>query len=122
MAKTLLRGDMPLTSFDPKYHEIIMRGTKETVEIPQSSKRDAKRLKHLLTMYRVRYRDHWKAKGSDRWEALYSAIITVTPDGMSTLIKPRTEEAAHLLRGLELSTNPSDESLPVDPLAEFGDE
>lgn len=124
----LKRENMPLTAFDPKYYDIILEGTKRRVEIPQKSRKDANRLRHLLTTYRARYRREWQEKGDPRWEVLYGAIIGLSDDKMSTVVRPRAEEASELLAGLtfvegETSDTSSDaihsEPLVVDPLAEF---
>lgn len=120
----LLPRDMPLTRFDSRYHDLIVQGTTNRVEIKLNTPREAKRLRNLLTTYRARFRDHWKRQNDDRWEVLYSAIIGLSPDGYSVVIRPSVQEADHLLQNIsvdEVGVSPetSSSSLSSDPLAEF---
>jgi len=118
----LKRTDMPLVTFDSRYHDIIVAGTKDRIEIRQSTKREATRLRHLLTTYRARYRDHCKKNDDPSWEVLYNATIGTSEDGFSTVVRPRSEEATSLLRNITITSSNDGEAsleLPSDPLAEF---
>lgn len=125
----LARNKMPLSSFDPRYLELILRGAREVVELRQTTRKDAKRLRQILTTFRARYADHHRENPST-WEPLYGAIIGVSDDGFSTVIRPRALEAEHLLSNIVTSpatpsASPSVFTAPHlddDPLAEFDEE
>jgi hypothetical protein len=122
---------MPISSFDPRYGALILRGARERVEIRQTSRKDAKRLSNLLTTFRARLKREY-AREPARWEPYYGAIIGVSEDGYSTVIRPRSLEAEHLLQDIRIggeqlqgiegeASVPDDVTplLPYDPLAEF---
>lgn len=122
----LLRRDMPLTSYDSRYYDIIIEGTKREIEIPQQSRKDANRLRHLLTTYRARYKRHYEALGDARWEVLYNTTIGISDDGLATRLRPKSQEADHLLKNVtftdltsERESDVRSSSLIGDPLAEF---
>ena len=128
---SLKRGDMPLSSFDPRYHTLIMKGCVAYVQLKQESRKDALRLRNILTTFRARYKRAHLADVA-KWEPLYGAIIGVSDDGYSTVIRPRALEAEHLMRDVTIhEVDPSAEDLlgtatvieaPLldsDPLAEF---
>lgn len=121
----LKRRDMPLSSFDPRYKTLILQGCKERVEIRQTTRKDAARLRNLLTTFRARMMKEWKGKDESQWEPLYGAIIGLSEDGYATVIRPRDQEAEHLLKNItinEVATpllSAPDAALSVDPLAEF---
>lgn len=122
---SLKRRDMPLTTFDPRYKELILRGCRERVEIKQQFRKDAARLRNLLTTFRARMRAEWKGKDDGQWEPLYGAIIGLSDDGYSTVIRPRAQEAEHLLSNITFSevseplSSAPQSALESDPLAEF---
>lgn len=120
------RKDMPLSSFDGRYKALILAGCKDRIEIKQTSRKDAQRLRNLLTTYRARMKDEWRGKDDSQWEPLYGAIIGVSGDGYSTVIRPRAQEAEHLLQNINIADVPSPAPLEApetilehDPLAEF---
>lgn len=126
----LKRSEMPISSFDPRYGELILRGAVERVEVKQTSRKDARRLANLLITFRARMKREYLGKDASKWEPYYGAIIGVSEDGFSTVIRPRDQEAEHLLQNISIGGNtvagiegkPIEAGLPAfdhDPLAEF---
>lgn len=128
---SLKRRDMPISSFDNRYLELLKLGCTQRVEVRQKSRKDAKRLVNLLTTFRARMRTEYKGKDDSRWEPLYGCIVSTSEDGFATVLRPRDKEAEHLLQDIrigdanidlgELGTPTSVEpaALVDDPLAEF---
>lgn len=116
---TLKRIEMPLSSFDSRYGALILRGCRERVELRQTSRKDAKRLCNLLITYRARLKREYAKSDPSRWEPYYGAIIGVSEDGYSTVIRPRDQEAAHLLRDIRIGGEPiaGIEGEAAEPLA-----
>lgn len=128
---TVSRNNMPLSSFDPRYKELILRGAMEEIEIPCKSQRAAHRLQGILCTFRARVRKHF---GSDtiearsQWEPLYGATIGKSDDGMSVRIRPKASELDMLVSG-DVRTVEGDAvtvietpSLTHDPLSQFDPE
>jgi len=122
---------MPLSTFDPRYKELILKGCVAHVQLKQESRKDAARLRNILTTFRARYKRVY-LEDTAKWEPLYGAIIGLSDDGYSTVIRPRSLEAEHLMRNITVhEMDPSaepNEGTPVsadvplldtDPLAEF---
>lgn len=109
---------LPLSAFDPRLREVILRGCKEVVEIPCDNPQKAQNFRNTLTSYRARVKLEHKDK-PDVWEPLYGTIISTKPGRASTVqLRPRLHEFDHLLDRLEISPEVGSE-LPSDPLAEF---
>lgn len=114
--KGMTRGQMPLTSFDPRYKDLLLKGCHERVEIPTNSEKDAHRLQSLLCTFRARA----KKENVEGWEALYGTIVTKTADLKGVLLRPRADELDTLISGEIKTSSPIEpEVLKNDPLAEF---
>ena len=122
---------MPLSTFDPRYKELILKGCVAHVQLKQESRKDAARLRNILTTFRARYKRVYLDDVA-KWEPLYGAIIGLSDDGYSTVIRPRAMEAEHLLQNVTIHeidprADPAEGTptllevplLESDPLAEF---
>lgn len=118
------RNQMPVSSFDPRYKELLLKGCHELVEVPCNSEKDAHRLQSLLCTFRARMKKHHGEEGRAHWEPLYGVIVTKSADLRSVVLRPRSSEFDSLVSGPIKSSSPLDgpletNELSSDPLEEF---
>lgn len=94
-------SSLPLTAFDPRYKELMLRGSREEVRIPCASRKEAVALRHRLQTYRSRAKKHYGEEHREEWEPLYLCIGTIIDDletGKAILkLSPRHMEFSHIL-------------------------
>lgn len=79
---------IPLSGFDPRFKDILLRGARERVEIPCDDATQRYALRNQLQAYRVRC----KQEKVQDWETLYRAKISLPRNKMVLLVAPRGSE------------------------------
>lgn len=111
---------LPLSAFDPRLREVILKGGREVVEIQFPNPQKARNFRNILTSYRARAKLEFKDAGKpELWEPLYAAIISTKPGNPSCVqLRPRLNEFDEVFERLEINPDTSPQ-LDHDPLAEF---
>ena len=99
----------PLTSYDPRFPELLLRGGRETFTIQCESGAQAYRLQMRIQQFRKRAFDK-KLEGSERF---YDCVISLNRSAGVLTFRPRTEEFGSVLD----SVAPAPQPLSTDPLA-----
>lgn len=124
--------DLPLTSFDPRYKDLMLRGAREEFTIPCESAAQAFRLQGSMQSFRARMKKHHGENGKAEWEPLYGCIISLRKSPPSLVLKPRTQMFSSILDKIapaaptNMNQSPpldewpaSESGLTHDPLADF---
>jgi hypothetical protein len=80
----------PLSSFDPRFRELLLQGAKEVVEIPCASRSEAVRLRQRLNQYRFAAKQYFGEADHSAWEPLYRCIVQQKDTVL--LLRPRDSE------------------------------
>lgn len=105
---------IPLSGYDPRFRELLLRGAKETVIVPCRDNTERVALRNQLQAYRVRC----KEAGTEDWEQLYRARVSTPARTTNLIIAPRGsefDEALSKVTGGKLEV----EKLSSDPLADL---
>jgi len=112
--------NLPLTAFDPRYKELLLRGSHEVIDIPCSSSREARALRHRLHTYRSRAKKHYGDAHREEWEPLYLCAGTIIeelePPRTILRLSPRHAEFSHVLDNLDIRKEPPPESSLLEEL------
>lgn len=123
----------PLETYDPRFRDLLIKGSREVVEIPLDTQNKAYRLRLQLERFRHRVREYFGDSQPDMWKPLYSCFITYKDEGFidgtrrkkpstTVVLKPRDQEFGNAL-DIALSESPTAAPAPLrlsdDPLAEF---
>lgn len=121
------KNKLPLSSFDPRYRDLLLRGAKERFILPTPSLADARNLRARIHTYRSKA----QAEGVADWEQLYHCKIlaySAVPDAKGNAGRlefvPRTEEFSDILSAAGVTTVaalPNSESLLAELEAEQGE-
>lgn len=101
------RPPLPLSSFDPRFRELLLRGAREAFLLPCTDSREATALRHRVQEYRSQCK---KQREAAEWEPLYQCIIRIVIDDNGNtclLFQPRSQEFDHLLSGLPIEQKPT---------------
>jgi hypothetical protein len=98
--------DLPLSSVDPRYRDLLLRGSRERFLLTCESEKQATRFRQTLQAFRFRMKKHHgdTSAGRAEWEPLYGCIIR--KDGCSLIFEPRFAEFDSVLGGTPLPTAP----------------
>lgn len=113
------RTTIPLSSFDPRFRQLLLRGSQERFVLECETPSEANTLRANLHTFRAQTK---KQRPDDRsaWEPLYGCIISI--EGAKLILKPRRSILDRIFGddSIPETTSPSsqNESRP-DPLAEF---
>lgn len=94
---------IPLSAFDPRYKELLLRGSKEEFSISSASIKELRALRATLHTYRSRAKRHYGEEHKAEWEPLYQCTIYLIDDlkgGGRLRFAPRAKEFDHLLSGV----------------------
>lgn len=104
---------IPLSALDPRYKQILIRGSKEVFEIRCRDSSEAHRFQSALHSYRSRMKEEHKDQ-PEKWVPLYGCMVTKKTKGSNILVlKPRHDEFENLLSQVD---NIEPEGLTCDPL------
>ena len=108
--------NIPLSGFDPRFRELLLRGTFERFEIPCGTERRAHRLQSQLCTFRSRSKKE-RFEEKEAWEPLYGTVVSKKGDDSSTLVLyPRVSEFDDVLNTVSGTALPT---LKSDPLEEL---
>lgn len=101
-----LPRDLPLTAIDPRYRDLLLRGSRERFILPCQDEKQATRFRQTLQAFRHRMKKHHgdSASGRAEWEPLYGCIIR--KDGSHLIFEPRFAEFDDVLSGVPRPTAP----------------
>ena len=77
---------IPLQAFDPRYREILLRGSREKFEIPCGTDSRAHRFQMMLCQYRSRMRKRHGDEAPEMWQPLYDCVVGKKPKDHSILV------------------------------------
>lgn len=88
------RAKLPLSAFDPRYKDLLVRGAREDFRLPLRDRAEGTRLRQDIHRYRVLYREVHK----DEAAVLYQCLITVEGVGEENFLRfrPRSSQFSAL--------------------------
>lgn len=110
---------LPLSSFDPRYAELLKRGATEEFELLCSGPKEARGLRARIHTFRARARKHYGDAGKEHWEPLYLCTIYYVEDhkrGVFLRFAPRHKEFDNVLAQMPQIEPPALDVGKVDSL------
>ncbi len=105
----------PLATFDPRYRELLVRGSLEEFTIPCHTEAKAHRFQMTLCQFRARLRKHFGDEQRGEWEPLYACVIGKLPgDPTSLRLYPRHSEFDDILGPIEIEAPGLDHDILAD--------
>ena len=101
---------IPLSSFDPRFRNLLLEGAKAPLEVPCASRSEAVRLRQRLNQYRFACKQHFASEAHE-WEPLYRCIVQ--QNGNTLVLRPRDSEFDTALSAAGLSPQGA-QILPAD--------
>ena len=80
----------PLSSFDPRFRDLLLDGAKAVIELPCNSRGEATRLRQRLNQYRFACKKHFGEADPHEWEPLYRCIVQQR--AATLILRPRDSE------------------------------
>lgn len=111
-----LPKDLPLSAVDPRYRELLLRGSREPFELTCETVQQATRFAQTLQTFRHRMKQQHSSQ-PEFWEPLYGCIIRKR--GAVLRFEPRGAEFDSILSGLPLPDEPLPETVKSTLLAEL---
>lgn len=111
----------PLSSFDPRLGDLLLKGAISVVEIPCADRSEATRLRQRLNQYRFAARAHFGDAERGEWEPLYRCIVQ-TRDSL-VILRPRDSEFEAALDAARITKiSPTAEEVPTTFLDDLAKE
>ncbi len=99
---------LPLSSFDPRFRELLMRGAVKEFSITCETIREARAMRARIHTYRSQAKMHYGDAGRAEWEPLYLCrIVLVKSPAIRLCFEPRQAEFDHLLSKVPDLATPS---------------
>lgn len=99
--------DLPLSSFDPRYKELLLRGAQKEFTLTFETLKEARGFRALIHTYRSRAKKHFGDAGREEWEPLYlCAIYLVKAPAIQLRFAPRHDQFSHILAQLPDGAEP----------------
>lgn len=95
--------NLPLSSFDPRYKQLLLRGAGERFEVPCSSLKEARALRARIHTFRSRAKKHFGDRQREEWEPLFQCIIFLREAPLRLIFTPRSSEFDAALFSIPLS-------------------
>ena len=102
--------DQPISAYDPRFKEFLLRGAREEVRIPCDTEKQAYRLQARMCSFRARV----KREKLDFWEQLYQCVVACEKNFV--VLRPRRSEFD---KALSQVAHPISRSLAIDILGEL---
>jgi hypothetical protein len=90
----MARAKLPLSAFDPRYKDLLLRGAQEDFRLACSDLAEATRLRQDIHRFRKLFTDQHKDEGG----VLYQCLVTIESVGESTFLRfrPRSQQFSAL--------------------------
>jgi hypothetical protein len=84
------KAKLPLTAFDPRYKDLLLRGTREDFRLACTDHAEATRLRQDLHRFRKLFTDQHKDEGG----VMYQCLVTIESVDTSTFLRfrPRSQQ------------------------------